>query len=445
MVAIHRPRPVPDVKFVDDRLSEACSRKAITRDLVLRPGTYRLKWNPNLDASELVRSPKFFIGDEARKRILKPPRLISSRARLFARSFDGETDDGLLVLAVDESAGTGRGYDRIYVDTHRNRDLSDDQPIDVGRVRDDGCRVTGWLKINCRQGNAKTGFTRNKTKVRCEISSFRGQVGVYLSRKGGWTGVINTNKGPVACGLVDVNSNGIYSDRVSLPASLKARRACWDVFFADVNHFGRLRTTRNSPHTHPLNAVTMVAGKLYDIRPSDKGDSVTINRYAGGTGTLLLDLSTIRAPNPRVDELWLIGRSGYYQIKLRDPECPELPVGRYKLAACTVRVDCTDGKPIALQTTADAIVNVRAGRQTRVPFGGKLSAAGIDPEKKTVQLVAGRKSILCWSLRLGRAVVCQIERPGSLAMYPSYGKCPPTVRFFDKSGKQISTCLASYT
>lgn len=62
----------------------------------------------------------------------------SSERPLYAKVALTEDGSRILSLAFDESAGTGKGYDRLYADVNFNGDLTDDKAIEGKRLGERG-------------------------------------------------------------------------------------------------------------------------------------------------------------------------------------------------------------------------------------------------------------------------------------------------------------------
>jgi hypothetical protein len=60
-----------------------------------------------------------------------------SKTPVYAVATFGSGTDSRYTIVLDESKGTGRGYDVFYVDSNNNENLTDDRKI-AGRIRQQG-------------------------------------------------------------------------------------------------------------------------------------------------------------------------------------------------------------------------------------------------------------------------------------------------------------------
>ena len=64
-------------------------------------------------------------GERPRELLSKEPEYKSARP-LYSAVELGDAKDRFITLVVDESKGSGSGYDTLYVDANNNGDLTDD-------------------------------------------------------------------------------------------------------------------------------------------------------------------------------------------------------------------------------------------------------------------------------------------------------------------------------
>jgi len=440
-------QPKTDLVFKIDpgagmRMGKAPALKPIPPDLELTAGTYDLEWDPDLDCGYSVRG-KSCTGDDAKSRILKLPKLASKNPLFYAVQLDGPSDDGYLVYAVDESHGTGTGYDTIYADLNRNRSLADDKPVSMAKPTSRGTRRASWIEVPSHQGPVKGVRLENPIKIGFSASSYQGTVSVSTTRKGGWRGKIDTNKGQIGCVAVDTNANGVYGDRVTIGDDLQiAAGKAGDRLYADVNLSGRvsMQLAVDMPHLLLLQEATIVAGKLYSIRVSPVGNKVTIANYTGRTGKLVASAEKMKSLGATITSVCLTGKSGYHILSHYDGKPIDLPAGEYRVDRCTVSLKQTTGSQMELDCQPDLIVKVKAGQQAKAQLGGKLVMRGIEPDKKAVYLSAGSTSTAGWYMNFGDNIT--VSRIGGTGDYNSYFA---NWKLSDKSGRVVGASKARYT
>jgi len=186
----------------------------------LVPGTYKLEWR----ISE-VRGPLYSPG---------VPVVIRQMAAAEAKKLSGLASKKCLVgesklfrIIIDESKGTGKGYDSAYLIP-----VSAEPPItDVRQATVIALKKRGtWLEA--ADGNKvivdvllgeKGSEIAQKASVDLRISVSTSRTGrgagvAWLALLGGWYGRIKTDTGEVPVTLVDTNSDGIFGSR-GMPSS----------------------------------------------------------------------------------------------------------------------------------------------------------------------------------------------------------------------------------
>lgn len=421
-----------------DRRGPGSGRKPIPADLELTPGTYELSWDPELVCSQSIYGKRNYDGDQAKSRMRKLPKLASRRAKFAAVSFDGDTDAGLLCYILDESRGTNKGYDIIYVDANRNLDLTDDKPVKI--ASDPGQRTsTPWIEVRSHQGPKNGEHAANPVKAGFRVNSYRGNTHVGLTRKGSWKGTIDTNKGKVLFASVDTNANGIYGEPLIIGDDLEIRARGCDMLYAELADGKRLNLDYwGSYNMRP--GTVLVAGKLYTVRVNKIGSKITVAPYTGPVGKLLVSADAMKPAPGKVTEYTIVGKSGYYTLEGCDGKPLILPVGKYKVFSGTVSLKRKDGASLDLQCSVPGEYVVKTGKQTVISVGGKPTASGIETGKKVVYLPCGKTGAFSWNIDLDNgAAVTRIQGNGP------YGSYSPAVKFIDKSGKNVHTVSASYT
>lgn len=65
----------------------------------------------------------------------------------------GGNEETQFAAAVDESKGTGKGYDRVYVDNNGNGRFDADESFDTRRGREKSEKVVGSIELSLRRGD----------------------------------------------------------------------------------------------------------------------------------------------------------------------------------------------------------------------------------------------------------------------------------------------------
>jgi len=411
--------------------------KKIPEDFELRPGTYELAWDPEIDCAYAARSYSRMSSDEIKRNVKGNPELKSERAQYFACRFDGEGDDGCLLIVLDESKGKGKGWDTAYVDLNRNWDLSDEQPIRFGPLKRYRDLSTDEFSVPLRQRDSNGGGTERIVRARLMIYGDGDYVQASAVRKGAWKGLIDSNKGRIECVVLDDNCNGICGEP-TLCTDGGEFESEGDRIYIDTNGAGSVIVHPwESSHCVNLYRVSKVGDNFYTISTTSLGDKVTIEPYTGEMGTLLVRPTDVQGRKAEVGAVSVVGGPGYYEIKSAD-KAVSLPVGKYRINTCSLAVKCAKSMPLDLECQLHSPVEIRPNEQTTVELGGRLSTA-IDPDKKELVWRPGASTVLNWVIKLGdNATVTTL---GGEERYSS----SPKVKFFDRKGKHIRTVSAGYT
>ncbi len=84
----------------------------------------------------------------------------ASQKPLYAYLALGEEITKVLTMVFHESAGTGKGYDRIYADVNLNGDLTDDKPVEGDVTKEEGSSECWFPAIVVREGEKEKGVEK---------------------------------------------------------------------------------------------------------------------------------------------------------------------------------------------------------------------------------------------------------------------------------------------
>ncbi len=370
----------------------------IPPDFELIPGTYDLTWDPEFDCTGPSLGNPYWGTNEGID-ASKLPKLVSARAKRLWFEFDGKANEGKLLAVLDESEGTEKGWDTIYLDTNRNGDLTDEQPVSLAKASYRS--RTDWVTVNAHQGPAGGARTDHPLQIRVTLNSpTSSNPYIQLSRKGCWKGLIDTNKGKVDCATVDSNSDGTYGGTMVVNDSL-GERTPGDYVFINTNGFIQLAPLSYGPHCITMNNVTKVGGKFYDISVSPVGDKITVAPYTGGMGELVVMGKSIQGVSGVVKGMYVTGEPGVYSVDGSDGKPILLPEGSYKIASASIALNTSN--KMTLTCSMNLPVTIEAGKQAVVPITGRLTMA-IEPDKPTLTLASGSSQSIDWVIKVGGAI-----------------------------------------
>ncbi|MCE5198010.1 MAG: carboxypeptidase-like regulatory domain-containing protein [Armatimonadota bacterium] len=407
--------------------------KPVPHDFELKPGTYDLVWDPDVDCSDAVYISRKYEGDKVNGIVKKLPELASTKAKRLAYPLDGSENDGLLFVVIDESKGTGKGWDTAYIDMNRNGDLTDDEPVHFIIRKNYNMVKTDWFTAQAHQGLSEGDRTDHPMQIRLEIYGDPNNLYVQIQRKGAWKGTIDSNKGMVNCIAADTTSNGVCSDLGDINDRLDCK-CIGDSIFVDLNGFGRVVATSWSPHCIDLNKITKVADSFYIIKVSPVGNRITVEPYTGDLGQLVVRGVNIQGRRASTESMSVISKTGYYSFSNCDNRPITLPAGKYNISSCEMTLD-TPNK-LNVTCSPDSSVTIDADKMSMVTIAGKLSLA-INLADKELILKPGVSNTISWDIKVGGKTTVS-------AFGDSNQSNPPKVKFL-KNGKLLYTTTAGYT
>ena len=370
--------------------------KPVPADFELKPGTYTLAWDPEVKSTGDGYSTGGCADAKAKAKIAKLPALKSKKPLYMGYRFDGPGDDGLLLVIFDESRGTAKGYDTAYVDSNRNRDLTDDSPIKWRATRN--YKPTPWTQAQARFG------TRAE---RCEHTiALRWRLNegmpMGLERKGGWSGTLDSNKGPVKTVLFDWNSNGRCDDRSECGATSGTGWPAFkwgDCVFVDTNGFGKAVPQQWGPHALTQGGLNVIGESGCTITANSSGSTITVAPYTGLMGKLELRADDIAGFSGPATFLNIAGNNRVYNYSDIKSKTITLPVGSYFLGYCSFGLAKGEEK-FSVAGNYNRPVVIKAGEQTTVSVTGQPRLA-ILPDKVSVTFEPGKESPIAWGISIG--------------------------------------------
>lgn len=406
---------------------------SIPADFELTPGEYPLTWDTMLTYDNAQRQPRESTIAEVASHIKKLPTMVSSHPQVMEFQLDGKDDSGLLFIAVDESKGTGKGYDTVYVDTNRNTDLSDEKGISFN-VATNSSRVLP--SIDVQSSHKESTNQQDQHFIPVILRMYQTQdFGVYMIRKGCWVGAVDSSKGKVQFAITDTNMNGDFNDPVLVVDG--DPRSPGDTAFVDTNGAGRLFCGYESRHRVQLNEAAEVNGKLYRIRFNDLANTVSVQRYDGLAGTIIMKGESISGLNGNITDAALVGQNTYYPIHDCAGTSTALPVGKYKIASCTINLKTKSGSPLKVSCMSTVATEIKPNELTTAVISGKITG-DINPDDKEVTLTAGTSNRIIWLPKIGNTT-----KVITLGDYRNDYR--PRVEFFDSKNLPIYKTTAGFT
>lgn len=424
-------------------LKDEVGKKPVIKDLILKTGSYSLNWDPDIELYHAMSWGPDKKDNEARKLMTKIPKLGSEKAKFVAFKFDGEDSKGLLLAIIDESLGTGIGYDTIYFDCNRNADLSDDTPVKMPWLGSSRYTYSKWVDTQMYQGEAgeKHAF---KAPVRLEYYKNSNFEQIILQRKGAWRGKIDSNKGPLDCvapiGFDMSELYGKHTKRVSIYTNEG------DNIYIDTNGYGKAMVLWNGPHKVELDVPTKVISRYYDIDVSKGGNKVSIKPYTGKLGKFKVTSSGISGFEAKPTEVTLYNNQGIYDLNLLDGPA-SLPAGTYKMQKCAFNLENKSGEKTTLLCLVHDKLVIQPNKVTSIDISGKISLE-LAPGAEYMTLNADTANTINLRAKIGEKATIAVLGKKTFIDNCSMGNyfpsgysydnyLHPSVDLIDKTGKAV--------
>lgn len=220
--------------------------------------------------------------DKPQEALENEPKYGSVNPIYYAATF-GDAKDNTYTFVLDESSGTGTGYDRVYVD------LDNDNRLDASRENfsvqlsgltqdeEKPLRVTLLVRAAGEVINYSFSFTAfhysDENKPEKRIHANARNSAYYLGEA-----VINGQRRKIA--LADLNSNGLFNDP-------EPHLFGGDRFFVDLDGDGKFRDS--SPRWEeslPYGKYTRLGNEWYSIAATPEGKSLKIAKVEPPLGTV---------------------------------------------------------------------------------------------------------------------------------------------------------------
>jgi hypothetical protein len=327
---------------------------------------------------------------------------------LYLTATLGQGQDRRYTLVLDESRGTGRGYDTLYVDRDNDEALDDEKPL-RGYRREGACWF-GPIPLLLRGENgpylhhflcACRSYSEDYHEAELQTAAYYvGQAEIAGARR--------------QIALVDGNGNGVFNDLSTEPEE-------GDLVLLDLNDDGSFETAEeDAEEVYGLGRYLLIRDRYYALTVADEGASLAISEPDLKFGTLRTGL-----PHSGVQ---MSSEEGFFTFRSPGPEI-RVPVGTYRLQACTLEarddegnVWTNSGEP----SGKGAAVTIREGKTTRLAYGPPLKVTVV-PEVEEEEVEFNLQVTGQAGERYGEFTRNGTEVP------------PPRLRIADADGKEVGT------
>jgi len=273
--------------------------------------------------------------------------------------FEIELARNYFFLVLDESQGTGKGYDTLYFDTNGNKDLTDDEKVTY-RNQKDGRRTFGPIKALIGRGKKQR---RYHFGLEVDIDD-ECQMHYHLRSNCCYEGKVKV--GPVTrkVMVVDNNVNGFFNDKYFM-----LRSPGRDVLLIDINNNGTFETRSGFPReAFPYTDYIHVDGKYYVPEIARDGRRLKFTEIEPPPmGTFKTNRKEFSITLEREND------GGIFNLAGRDFTAP-LPAGEFEIEAVYFKKEDAAGNVwemdgSARYSTEKELIVIKQGEVTQCIFG----------------------------------------------------------------------------
>ncbi len=282
----------------------------------------------------------------------------------------GSGDAGIIAGVLDESQGSGKGYDTLYLDANNNGDLTDDPVIkpQIARAGSAISLTTDALDVIVKYA----GGTQRKLRVKLEIRG--GSRQKSLSENVAWLvgyqvdqhleGTVNIGgRKDVLIGIYDSSSgqkesNGCFDDY------------CVDRIRIDLNGDGQLDAKTED---FPLSRAICVDGRLWQIEFDSAMSVLNVKPCTLPTGKIKFEFNMAKTSGIDRGTIELVSDGGYgFRIALPEKENFTAPECSYRISNASVVFDGSDGRKWSASLALSKSLILKHDDNFALVMGGSL-------------------------------------------------------------------------
>lgn len=332
------------------------------------PVTYQLECQP-IDRERVSSSTWYFveISSQPPEQLVAEPQY-SSEHPLYGSFQLANSDDNRYTSVIDESKGTGSGYDTIYIDANNNENLADDAKLSGTPPPHQQNR----LEFPLVEISVEIGGREYPYYLTPSTQTYRGRTDILVSSSSYCLGELTFGEKTYPMALFDDDRNGLFNDIRAIPSESERRGQVYtsgDVLVFDLDGDGKFQ------NSHPVTAEMYHVGKYisfgdtcYELDIAPHGRSMTVRETETPCGYI-----KTKHPNYSVE---LLGDSG--PLKLNSSESTgKVPVGEYRLATCLLEREDDEGvtwRIFGRGNWRQPVIEVKRNRKAALEFGPPLTA-----------------------------------------------------------------------
>ena len=349
--------------------------------LILTLSVCAEEYELQFQALDLRQSNIYVQGQYLRARTRSEERLSAepryrSRVPLYAVVGLGRGGDTRYTIALDESRGTGRGYDILYVDHNNNENLTDDRRI-MGRITQRGQLQGnfGPVEVMVDYGDRTVPYYFsvqyyhfNQQRIQRGAGDVR-NFPLTLQTAGYYTGTVSFGESEYQIAMVDFNCNGIFNERFKpRPNGPDGQlHGSGDHVLVDANDDGIFEAGyMDGNEAYPYAEYVQVDGRWYSLEASVHGGTVDIQEPDLKMG--ILDV----ADQSSSGKLLLASSNGVLRVQAGQEI--RVPVDTYRVYSHSTSVWHSSGNwnYAAQGTSASKKFKVMEGNLVAVEFGAPI-------------------------------------------------------------------------
>jgi hypothetical protein len=212
--------------------------------------------------------------DEPNETLLEQPDYDSKKLYYYAAKY-GDTEDNIHTIVLDESEGTGTGYNTVYIDLNNDNRIDPNNEkfsFELGTTRK---AIPVRIKLTVTAGGKKIPYYFNFTAFPyTDVKNPVEKVHANARNSSIFVGKANFGEGEYKIAIADLNSNGLFND-------VEKGMFRGDRFFVDLNGDGKFKHPSFYPSPgmeegFPYGKYTFINGKWYSIEATPDGRTIQI-------------------------------------------------------------------------------------------------------------------------------------------------------------------------
>ena len=315
------------------------------------PATYQLECQP-VPPEALVAEPQYF-----------------SEHPLYGSFQLADSDDNTYTIVIDESKGTGSGYDTLYIDANNNEDLTDDPKLSETPSPHRQSR----LEFPLVEISVEIGGREYPYYLTPSTQTYSGRTDILVSSSSYCLGELAFGEKTYPMALFDSDRNGLFNDVGAIPSESERRDKIYtsgDMLVFDVDGDGKFwNSTHNTADLQRgLGKYVSFGDTCYEMDVEPHGRTITIRETEAPCGYI----------KAKHQDYWveLLGDAG--ALKLSSSESKgKVPVGEYRLATCSIETQDDEGvtwRILGRGNWRQPVIEVKRNRKAALEFGPPLTA-----------------------------------------------------------------------